>query len=71
MQAINEARFRPVRPRPAHGPVETTTADGMTRIGCADSGCAAWNPRPFGARSESQFWYDRHISQPLTRSLWL
>ncbi len=68
MQTTNQEQFR--RPL-AHGPVESSTPDGMTRIGCADSGCAVWDPGPFESRAESVFWYDRHISQPLTRHLWL
>jgi len=55
---------------PAHRPVEKGTADGKTRISCAGPGCSAWDPRPFESRREAQFWYDRHISQPLIRQLW-
>lgn len=63
MQAITVAR--PHRPL-THLPVEETTPDGKTRISCAGSACAAWNPWPCQSRREAQFWYDRHIAQPLT-----
>jgi hypothetical protein len=52
-----------------HHPVEESTPDGKTRISCADPVCAAWAPRPCESRREAQFWYERHISQPLTRHL--
>jgi hypothetical protein len=59
------------RPRhqAVHLPVEEGTADGKTRISCAGSQCAAWDPRPCASRREAQFWYNRHISQPLIRHL--
>jgi hypothetical protein len=66
MQAIAVAR--PHRPL-THLPVEETTPDGKTRISCAGSACAAWNPWPCQSRREAQFWYDRHIAQPLTHRL--
>jgi hypothetical protein len=71
MYAIDNVRLRP-RPAPgsAHQPVEEGTADGKTRISCAGSQCAAWNPRPCESRREAQFWYNRHISQSLIRHLW-
>jgi hypothetical protein len=69
MHAIEDARLRPGRVA-EHLPVEEGTADGKTRISCAGSSCAAWNPRPCESRREAQFWYSRHISQPLTRYLW-
>ncbi len=62
MQTISDAYLRL---RPAHMPVESRTPDGKTRLSCADSNCAAWDPRPCESRCEAQFWYDRHISQPL------
>ncbi len=52
-----------------HRPVEEQTAEGKTRISCAAAGCAAWDPRPCGSRREAQFWYERHISQPLIHHL--
>jgi len=52
-----------------HLPVEIRTAEGKTRIRCADPGCAAWDPWPCESRREAQFWYDRHISQPLTHHM--
>lgn len=66
MQAITVAR--PHRPL-THLPVEETTPEGKTRISCAGSACAAWNPWPCQSRREAQFWYDRHIAQPLTHRL--
>jgi hypothetical protein len=69
MHAIEDVRLR-LGPAPAHLPVEEGTADGRTRISCAGSKCAAWNPRPCASRREAQFWYNRHISQPLLRHLW-
>jgi hypothetical protein len=66
MQAAGEARLRRVT---AHRPVEQATVDGKTRISCAGPRCAAWDPRPFDSRREAQFWYDRHISQPLIHHL--
>ena len=51
-----------------HRPVERTE-EGKTRIGCAAVGCAAWDLWPCQSRLEAQFWYERHISQPLTRHL--
>ena len=53
----------------AHLPVEERTPEGKTRISCADAGCVAWDPRPCESRREAQFWFDRHISQPLTHHL--
>jgi hypothetical protein len=53
----------------AHLPVEERTPEGKTRISCAGPGCVAWDPRPCQARREAQFWFDRHISRPLTRHL--
>ena len=52
-----------------HHPVEESTPEGRTRISCTDPACAAWDPRPCQSRSEAQFFYDRHISQPLTHHL--
>ena len=52
-----------------HRPVEERTAEGKTRIGCAAAGCVAWDPWPCQSRCEAQFWYERHISQPLTYHL--
>jgi hypothetical protein len=66
MQAVTVAR--PHRPL-THLPVEETTPEGKTRISCAGSACAAWNPWPCQSRREAQFWYDRHIAQPLTHRL--
>jgi hypothetical protein len=66
MQAAGNPRLRRV---PGHRPVENGTADGRTKISCAAPRCAAWNPRPFESRGEAQFWYDRHISQPLIHQL--
>ena len=48
-----------------HSPVDVRTPDGKTKISCAGSGCVAWDPWPCESLSEAQFWYDRHISQPL------
>jgi hypothetical protein len=67
MQATTEARH--LRHTAAHLPVEETTRDGKTRIRCAASRCALWDPWPCESRREAQFWYDRHISQPLTHHL--
>jgi hypothetical protein len=66
MQATTEAR--PRRPI-THLPVEESTPDGKTRISCAGSACTAWVPRPCQSRREALFWYDRHITQPLTHYL--
>jgi hypothetical protein len=55
---------------PVHAPVENGTADGKTRISCAGTRCTAWNPRSFESRREAQFWYERHIAQPLIQHLW-
>jgi hypothetical protein len=66
MQAIADAR---VRRTAAHLPVEERTSEGKTRISCAAPGCAHWDPRPCASRREAQFWYDRHIAQPLTHHL--
>jgi len=52
-----------------HRPVEERTAGGRTRISCAAVGCAAWDPLPCQSWREAQFWYERHISQPLTHHL--
>jgi hypothetical protein len=65
-QATADTRLRP---GPAHRAVEWLTVDGKTRISCAGSRCAAWDPRPFASRREAQFWYDRHVAQPLTHPL--
>jgi hypothetical protein len=54
---------------PAHLPVEEGMADGKTRISCAGAKCTAWDPRPCESRREAQFWYNRHISQPLLHHL--
>ncbi len=67
MQATGDTRLRR---GPVHVPVEKGTADGKTRISCGGSQCAAWDPRPCASRREAQFWYERHISQPLIRQLW-
>jgi hypothetical protein len=53
----------------AHLPVEEMTPEGATRIRCASLGCVAWDPRPCESRREAQFWFDRHITQPLTHHL--
>ena len=53
----------------AHLAVEERTPEGKTRISCADAECVAWDPRPCESRREAQFWFDRHISQPLTHHL--
>jgi hypothetical protein len=66
MQATSGARaHRPI----AHLPVEERTPEGKTRISCASPRCAAWVPRPCQSPREAQFWYDRHITQPLTYHL--
>lgn len=52
-----------------HLPVEERTPEGKIRISCLSRGCAAWDPWPCESRREAQFWYDRHISQPLTHHL--
>ena len=52
-----------------HDPLEECTPEGRTRISCTGPACAAWDPRPCESRREAQFWYDRHISQPLTHHL--
>ena len=66
MHAVGDTRLRRA---PAHLPVENGTADGKTRISGAAPRCAAWDPRPFESRREAQFWYDRHIAQPLIHQL--
>jgi hypothetical protein len=66
MQAVGDTRLRRGL---VHRPVEKGTTDGKIRISCADIRCAAWNPRPFESRREAQFWYDRHIAQPLIHHL--
>jgi hypothetical protein len=66
MPGISDARLRHGA---AHLPVEEGTADGKTRISCAGAGCTAWDPRPCESRREAQFWYNRHISQPLLHHL--
>jgi hypothetical protein len=66
MPVVNDAR---PRRRTVHLPVEEGTADGKTRISCAGSQCAAWDPRPCESWREAQFWYSRHISQPLIQHL--
>ena len=53
----------------AHLPVEERTPEGRTRISCAGAGCVAWDPRPCESRHDAHFWFDRHISQPLTHQL--
>jgi hypothetical protein len=67
MQGTTVTR-RPSQPA-THRPVEQRTPEGTTRIGCAAEGCAAWDPWPCESRREAQFWYERHISQPLTHHL--
>jgi hypothetical protein len=52
-----------------HLRVEESTPEGNTRISCAGPGCAAWDPWPCESRREAQFWYDLHISRPLTQHL--
>lgn len=52
-----------------HLRVEESTPEGKIRISCAAPGCAAWNPWPCESRREAQFWYDLHISRPLTHHL--
>ena len=52
-----------------HQPVEESAAEGKTRISCAAAGCSAWDPWPCQSRREAQFWYERHISQPLIHHL--
>jgi len=66
MQVLTGARPRRIA---AHWPAEERTREGKTRISCASPACAAWDPRPCESRREAQFWYDRHISQPLTHHL--
>lgn len=63
MAATDDRRHRRTA---AHLPVEKTTPEGKTRISCAAPGCVAWDPRPCSSRREAQFWFYRHISQPLT-----
>jgi hypothetical protein len=53
----------------AHLPVEETTPEGKARMRCASPDCVAWNPRPCESRREAQFWFDRHVTQPLTHHL--
>jgi hypothetical protein len=67
MQAVNDTPA--LRRGPVHRPVEKVTADGKIIISCAGSACASWDPRPFRSRREAQFWYDRHIWQPLIHQL--
>jgi hypothetical protein len=67
MHASGETRLRR---SPTHRAVEKGTADGKTRISCAAPRCAAWDPQAFDSRREAQFWYDRHISQPLIHQLY-
>jgi hypothetical protein len=62
MQAVGDTRLRRGL---VHLPVEKRTADGKISISCAGPRCGAWDPWPCGSRREAQFWYDRHISQPL------
>jgi hypothetical protein len=66
MQAIADAHGRRTA---AHLPVEERTPEGKTKISCAALSCAPWDPRPCASRREAQFWYDRHISQPLIHHL--
>jgi hypothetical protein len=65
-----EDALAPLRRGPAHRPVERGTPDGKTTISCAGPRCTSWDPRPFPSRREAEFWYDRHIRQPLTHQLW-
>jgi hypothetical protein len=65
--AVIAARHR--RRTAMHLRVEESTPAGKTRISCADPGCAAWDPWPCESRREAQFWYDLHISRPLTHHL--
>jgi hypothetical protein len=65
MQATTSARRRAA----THLPVEEATPGGKTKISCAGPGCAAWDPWPCQSPREAQFWYERHISQPLTHHL--
>jgi hypothetical protein len=67
MQAVGDIR---PRLRLVHMPVENGSADGKIRIACSGPRCVAWNPRPCESRREAQFWYDKHISQPLIYHLW-
>ena len=69
MLALTDTAAR-VRRGPAHAPVEKGTADGRTRISCAGPSCAGWDPRPCDSPREAQFWYDRHVAQPLIHQLW-
>ncbi len=66
MQAVSRTRLRC---RQAHAPVEEGTPDGKTRISCAGSRCGAWDPSPCETRREAQFWYERHIVQPVLYQL--
>jgi hypothetical protein len=59
-----------LRGGPVHWPVERATADGKTTISCAGPRCGSWDPRPSPSRREAEFWYDRHVRQPLTHQLW-
>ncbi len=61
--AIADRRYRPTA---MHLRVEESTPQGKTRMSCAGPGCAAWDPWPCESRREAQFWYDLHISRPLT-----
>jgi hypothetical protein len=67
MLTVADTRLRRVL---VHLPVEKRTADGKIRISCVGPRCAAWDPLPCESRREAQFWYDRHISQPLICHLW-
>jgi hypothetical protein len=66
---IADTNARSHRRIAGHLPVEERTPEGKTRISCAGPGCVAWHPRPCESRREAQFWFDRHISQPLTHHL--
>jgi hypothetical protein len=67
MQAVGDTRLRRGL---VHLPVEKGTADGRIRISCAGPRCTGWDPGAFESRREAQFWYDRHIMQPLIQHLW-
>jgi hypothetical protein len=48
-----------------HIPVEEKAPDGKMKIRCTSPRCAAWDPWPCETRHEAEFWYERHISQPV------
>ena len=66
MQAAMNARLR-------RGPAHWTAAQLIlvfpSAVPSSTGRCAAWDPRPCESRHEAQFWYNRHISQPLIRHL--